>query len=385
MAPPRPVWRDDRSCRLLEGAWLGLRVGLYEAIRRDRQREELSVRALARGMGCIDARCGRRWPRRCRRPRQRRWQSGAQVRSGQAVDRCDAARGPERAAQAASYRAAGAGPAGRRAPDSRCRIPRCGTTSPSVGRRSTRRPAGPLRRGSSRRPISRALRPRSISLICGSICAGCGRRCSCSRCGCPASGRAVHKVFAHPGSGGVPGRPSVMRSTELGGVPVRQDPLRQPQVRGIASLVRDATGPSPTGGCCSVRTTGFDAFYCQPGVDGAHEKGGVEGEGGRFRRTHLVPVPQGGQPGRAERPAGRPRTAPMTHRRITNRVRTVGEDFAPEAPLLRPLPVERFETGPESEAAGGPVRQDHGAPVPRTRCRPGSSAAGSGCCCAPMR
>ena len=35
------------------------------------------------------------------------------------------------------------------------------------------------------------------------------------------------------------------------------------------------------------------AFYCQPGIDGAHEKGGVEGEGGRFRRTHLVPVPKG--------------------------------------------------------------------------------------------
>lgn len=26
---------------------------------------------------------------------------------------------------------------------------------------------------------------------------------------------------------------------------------------------------------------GFDAFYCQPGKKGAHEKGGVEGEGGR--------------------------------------------------------------------------------------------------------
>ena len=31
---------------------------------------------------------------------------------------------------------------------------------------------------------------------------------------------------------------------------------------------------------------GFDVFYCRPGVEGAHEKGGVEGEGGRFRRTH---------------------------------------------------------------------------------------------------
>ena len=36
---------------------------------------------------------------------------------------------------------------------------------------------------------------------------------------------------------------------------------------------------------------GFEAFYCLPGQQGAHEKGGVENEGGRFRRNHLVPVP----------------------------------------------------------------------------------------------
>jgi len=29
-----------------------------------------------------------------------------------------------------------------------------------------------------------------------------------------------------------------------------------------------------------------------PGVEGAHEKGGIEGEVGRFRRCHLVPVPE---------------------------------------------------------------------------------------------
>lgn len=29
-----------------------------------------------------------------------------------------------------------------------------------------------------------------------------------------------------------------------------------------------------------------------PGIEGAHEKGGVEGEVGRFRRSHLVPVPE---------------------------------------------------------------------------------------------
>ena len=36
----------------------------------------------------------------------------------------------------------------------------------------------------------------------------------------------------------------------------------------------------------------FDSFYCLPGLAGAHEKGGVEGEVGRFRRRHLVPVPK---------------------------------------------------------------------------------------------
>ena len=37
---------------------------------------------------------------------------------------------------------------------------------------------------------------------------------------------------------------------------------------------------------------GFDAFFCEPGAGGAHEKGGVGGEVGRFRRRHLVPVPR---------------------------------------------------------------------------------------------
>jgi hypothetical protein len=35
----------------------------------------------------------------------------------------------------------------------------------------------------------------------------------------------------------------------------------------------------------------IDAFYCQPGLQGAYEKGGVEGQSGWFRRNHLVPVP----------------------------------------------------------------------------------------------
>jgi hypothetical protein len=37
---------------------------------------------------------------------------------------------------------------------------------------------------------------------------------------------------------------------------------------------------------------GFDSLFCRPGLAGSHEKGGVEGEIGWFRRRHLVPVPK---------------------------------------------------------------------------------------------
>jgi transposase len=36
----------------------------------------------------------------------------------------------------------------------------------------------------------------------------------------------------------------------------------------------------------------FDSVFCLPGINGAHEKGGVECGVGRFRRKHLVPVPK---------------------------------------------------------------------------------------------
>jgi hypothetical protein len=88
----------------------------------------------------------------------------------------------------------------------------------------------------------------------------------------------------------------------------------------------------------------FDAFYCRPGVVGAHEKGGVEGEVGRFRRNHLTPVPVVAT--LAELNARLVLAdAADDARRIANRVRTVGEDFAAEAPLLRPLPGDGFDAG----------------------------------------
>ena len=44
---------------------------------------------------------------------------------------------------------------------------------------------------------------------------------------------------------------------------------------------------------------GFESEFCTPGQ--GHEKGGVEGENGYFRRNHLVPLPKVGQLGGTER------------------------------------------------------------------------------------
>lgn len=89
---------------------------------------------------------------------------------------------------------------------------------------------------------------------------------------------------------------------------------------------------------------GFEAFYCQPGISGAHEKGGVEGEIGRFRRQHLVPVPEVASIAELNELVDGWDVEDET-RRIGTRPRTVGEYFAIEQPLLAPLPADEFETG----------------------------------------
>lgn len=87
---------------------------------------------------------------------------------------------------------------------------------------------------------------------------------------------------------------------------------------------------------------GFDSFFCIPGKAGAHEKGGVEGEIGRFRRRHLVPVPQVANLAElnALLAAG---DVIDEDRVITGRPVTVGAAFAAEAPTLAALPVEAFD------------------------------------------
>lgn len=87
----------------------------------------------------------------------------------------------------------------------------------------------------------------------------------------------------------------------------------------------------------------FTAVFCQPGLRGAHEKGGVEGEVGYFRRNHLVPVPQVSDWGHLIDHCQFSAGAEL-ERHLDGRVQSVGETWAVERERLRPLPAERFDT-----------------------------------------
>lgn len=102
-------------------------------------------------------------------------------------------------------------------------------------------------------------------------------------------------------------------------------------------------------------------FYCEPGLRGAHEKGGVEGQVGYWRRDCLTPVPCIDFLDQLNDAYARFEEA-EEYRRIGMRIRTIGQDFAREASLLLPLPEDPLRDRPRTEPAGRPLR--HG-------CRPG--------------
>ena len=155
------------------------------------------------------------------------------------------------------------------------------------------------------------------------------------------SGKAVHIAYANQSQESF--LDGHVRAFEaLGGVPVgmiRYDNLKPAVIR--VALGRDRFEHPRFVGLRSHY--GYDSFYCIPGVEGAHEKGGVEGEIGRFRRRHLTPVPHVGSLA-ALNEALAAADARDDARRIGARAETVGGAAARELPLLRALPVERFDT-----------------------------------------
>jgi len=92
------------------------------------------------------------------------------------------------------------------------------------------------------------------------------------------------------------------------------------------------------------RETGSGAFYCGPGLDGAHEKGGVEGEIGRYRRRWMVPVPRVASLAELNARLAEADLAD-DRRHIEFRAAAVAADFAAEQRFLGPLPGEGFDTG----------------------------------------
>lgn len=156
------------------------------------------------------------------------------------------------------------------------------------------------------------------------------------------SGKAVHRVYSTQGQEAfLEGH--VTAFAALGGVPAVH--IRYDNLKPAVSRVCFGRNRLESDRFVLLRSSyEFDAFYCQPGKDGAHEKGGVEGEVGRFRRQHLTPVPKVGS--LAELNARLARIDEVEDgRRIEARANTVGQDFALERGLLRPLPAEPFDPG----------------------------------------
>ncbi|WP_438874440.1 Mu transposase domain-containing protein, partial [Streptomyces griseoloalbus] len=156
------------------------------------------------------------------------------------------------------------------------------------------------------------------------------------------SGKAVHRVFASQAQESfLEGHVAAFNA--LGGIPsrhIRYDNLK-PAVRQVC------TGRSRVESerWVAFRSHyGFDAFYCMPGEDGAHEKGGVEQEGGRFRRTHLVPVPEVASLEELNEKIAHIDVA-EDDRILHGRLTSIGFNFVTETDSLAPLPFEDFECG----------------------------------------
>lgn len=93
----------------------------------------------------------------------------------------------------------------------------------------------------------------------------------------------------------------------------------------------------------------FESMFCEPGVDGAHEKGGVENGQGRFRRAHLVPVPE--FPDLAAYNAFLLDCCAKDDRRVMHgRTEAVATAWEREQPVLNPLPNQPFDTDVVSRA-----------------------------------
>lgn len=158
------------------------------------------------------------------------------------------------------------------------------------------------------------------------------------------SGRAVHRIYSTQSQEAfLEGH--IAAFEELGGVPrlqIKYDNLTAAVKR---VLIGEGRGRVENDRWVLFRSlNGFDPFCCIPGIDGAHEKGGVEGDVGRFRRTWLSPMPVTDSLDQLN-DCLRGWDARDEQRRITGKTTTVAHDLAVDQAALAPLPADRFDPG----------------------------------------
>lgn len=156
-----------------------------------------------------------------------------------------------------------------------------------------------------------------------------------------ASGKGFHHVYANQAQEAfVDGH--VRAFEHFGAVParVRYDNLKPAVARVLMGRNRTETEPF-----VALRSRYlFESFYCRQGKEGAHEKGGVEGEVGRFRRRYMVPVPRVSSLAELNELVTEGDHLDDLPHIDTRRIR-VAEHFALEFPHLRALPAEPFDPG----------------------------------------
>jgi transposase len=153
------------------------------------------------------------------------------------------------------------------------------------------------------------------------------------------SGAAVHVAYGSEGQEAfLEGH--VIAFARLGGVPAR---IRYDNARALVARVLRGRDRAETERFIALRSHyGFDSFFCIPGERGAHEKGGIEGEVGRSRRRHFVPMPRVKSLADLNRKLEAADRTDLA-RHIGARRQTVGAMGETDRAALRPLPAEPFD------------------------------------------
>ncbi|MEH6373269.1 IS21 family transposase [Streptomyces sp. KLMMK] len=156
------------------------------------------------------------------------------------------------------------------------------------------------------------------------------------------SGKAVHRVYATASQEAF-FEGHVEAFEVLGGCPTVH--IRYDNLKPAVKQVLFGRSRTETARWAAFRSWyGFSAYYCVPGIEGAHEKGGVEHEGGRFRRKHLVPTPEVDSLAELnERLAAIDVAEDARH--IHGRPTSIGFDFEQERGLLSVLPADEYDCG----------------------------------------